>query len=243
MTEEEEMSKLEKVQLAIKHKEVQTILKHVKGERPLYRLIPRASFSTTNSVDEQPNFLIYMIHFYIHENAKEDFEVTKVFNFKVPDPNDTTENISDLRDGTILNDPWAIVYKTYYDRKYQNKIFYLNEKHRYSMSNLNTVIAKMEVNPRNKTANKKHIINTVKWWIMLEEERTEDNTTTSSYSNKWSIYHKKMLISNTLSIRLWGDVETFNEENTVDFLWRGVNISVEAPGGGLGWRINPHQLK
>ena len=54
--EEEEMSKLEKVQLAIKQKEVQTILKHVKGERPLYRLIPRASFSTTNSVDEQPDF-------------------------------------------------------------------------------------------------------------------------------------------------------------------------------------------
>ena len=86
---------------------------------------------------------------------------------KVTDPNDTTNNIADLRDGTILTDPWVIVYKPHINRQLQNKVFYLNEKHRYSTYNLNTIIAKMEMNTRNKTANKKHITNTVKWWIMV----------------------------------------------------------------------------
>ena len=46
-----------------------------------------------------------MIKNYINEIAKEYFKTSNVFNLRVTDPNDTADNISDVRDGTILTDP------------------------------------------------------------------------------------------------------------------------------------------
>ena len=108
-----------------------------------------------------------MIKCYISEIGKEDFEVAQKFDRTVEAPNDTTDNIDDLRDGTILTDSWSIVYKIHKDGRLQSRIFYMNEKHRYSSFNLNTILAKMEMNTRNKTANKKHISDNIKWWIMV----------------------------------------------------------------------------
>ena len=65
----------------------------------------------------------------------------------------TTDGITQMRDDTILTDPWAIVYKTFHEGKYQNMIFYLNEKHCYSTSNLNHMIARMEMNRKNRDVN------------------------------------------------------------------------------------------
>ena len=78
MTEEEkEMTELQKIQHEIKLKEVEkqnkadidvyitfiwptwdkkTITEHIRNGRPMYWLIPKASFSTANSVEEQPDF-------------------------------------------------------------------------------------------------------------------------------------------------------------------------------------------
>ena len=50
-----------------------------------------------------------MLKCYISEIGKEDFEVAKKFDRTVEAPNDTADNIDDLRDGTILVDPWSIV--------------------------------------------------------------------------------------------------------------------------------------
>ena len=102
-------------------------------------------------VERYKNYLQHirmMLKAYISEIAKEDFGLAENFNRKVAEPNDTSDKIKDLRDGTILNDPWAVVYKTHINREYKNKIFYLNEKHLYSTNNLNTILAKMELTRR-----------------------------------------------------------------------------------------------
>ena len=84
------------------------------------------------------NHLRLMIKSYIAEIAKEDFEISQRFERTVKAPNDTSDRITnEVRDGTILTDPWAIIYKTHEDRQIKTKIFYLNEKHLYSSSNLN----------------------------------------------------------------------------------------------------------
>ena len=62
-----------------------------------------------------------MLRAYISEIAKEDFELTEKFNRKVAEPNNTSDKIKDLRDGTILTDPWAVVYKTLVYREYKKK--------------------------------------------------------------------------------------------------------------------------
>ena len=108
-----------------------------------------------------------MIKFYIAEIAKEDFEISQRFERTVNAPNDTNDKIKDnVRDGTILTDPWAIIYKTYEDRQLKTKIFYLNEKHLYT-SNLNQFLAKMELNPNNPKTEKKNICDMIKWWIFV----------------------------------------------------------------------------
>ena len=120
--------------------------------------------------DKYKNYLQHvglMIKAYIFEIAKKEFDLAEKFNRTVVEPNDTSDRIKDLRDGTILTDPWVVVYKTHVNREYQNKIFYLNKKHLYSTNNLNTILAKMELNPKNKSVNKKHISDIVKWWIMV----------------------------------------------------------------------------
>ncbi|KAL4554680.1 hypothetical protein LXL04_037282 [Taraxacum kok-saghyz] len=110
------------------------------------------------------NHLKLMIKFYIAEIAKEDFEISQRFERTVNAPNDTNDKIKDsVRDGTILTNPWAIIYKTYEDRQLKTKIFYLNEKHLYSTSNLNQFLAKMELNPNNPKAEKKNICDMIKW--------------------------------------------------------------------------------
>ena len=114
------------------------------------------------------NHLKLMIKFYIAEIAKEDFEISQRFDRTVKAPNDTNDKINDnVRDGTILTNPWAILYKTYEDRQLKTKIFYLNEKHLYSTSNLNQFFAKMELNPNNPKAEKKNICDMFKWWIFV----------------------------------------------------------------------------
>ena len=126
-----------------------------------------------NRKKEPEKYKHYLVHIksmlkcYISEIAKEDFEVAQKFDRTVEAPNDTADNIDDVRDGSILVDPWSIVYKIHKDGRLQCRIFYMNEKHRYSSSNLNTILAKMEMNTKNKTANKKHIADNIKWWIMV----------------------------------------------------------------------------
>ena len=114
------------------------------------------------------NHLRLMIKHYIADIAKEDFEIAQRFDRTVNAPNDENDKISDdIRDGTILKDPWAIIYKTYEDRQYKTKIFYLNEKHLYSTSNLNQFLAKMELNPNNPKDEKKNIRDMIQWWIFV----------------------------------------------------------------------------
>ena len=113
------------------------------------------------------NHVTLMLKSYITEIAKEDFALADKFNRTVSEPNGFNEKIKNLRDGTVLTDPWAVVYKTHEDREYKNKIFYLNEKHLYSTNNLNTIMAKMELNPNNSSLDKKHVCDTVKWWIYV----------------------------------------------------------------------------
>ena len=87
--------------------------------------------------DRYKNYLNHvglMLKSYIIEIAKEDFEIADRFQRTVKAPNDTSENIKNVRDVTILTDPWAVIYKTHEDREYKTKIFYLNEKHLYSTS-------------------------------------------------------------------------------------------------------------
>ena len=85
-----------------------------------------------------------MLRDYISEIAKEDFELAEKFNRKVAEPNDTLDKINNLRDGTILTDPWAVVYKTHVNKEYKNKIFYINEKHLYSTNNLNIFLTNQQ---------------------------------------------------------------------------------------------------
>jgi len=114
------------------------------------------------------NHLRLMIKHYIADIAKEDFEIAQRFDRTVNAPNDTNDKIrDDVRDGTILTDPWAILYKTYEDRQLKTKIFYLNEKHLYSTSNLNQFLAKMELNPNNPRDEKKNIRDMIQWWIFV----------------------------------------------------------------------------
>ena len=75
--EDPEITKLQQIQLELKQRELekrnkaqldanisfiwptwneQTITEHIKSGRPRYWLIPRASFSTANTVDDQPDF-------------------------------------------------------------------------------------------------------------------------------------------------------------------------------------------
>ena len=114
------------------------------------------------------NHMRLMIKSYITEIAKEDFEISQRFQRTVKAPNDTNDKITnDVRDGTILTDPWAIIYKTHEGRQLKTKIFYLNEKHLYSSSNLNQFMAKVELNPRNPQDEKKNICDMIKWWIFV----------------------------------------------------------------------------
>ena len=113
------------------------------------------------------NHVTMMLKSYITEIAKEDFAIADKFERTVKAPNDTNDKIKNVWDGTILTDPWAVIYKTHEDREYKTKIFYLNEKHLYSTNNLNTIMAKMELNPNNSVADKKHICDTIKWWIYV----------------------------------------------------------------------------
>ena len=108
-----------------------------------------------------------MLKSYITEIAKEDFGIANRFQRTVKAPNDTSDKIKDVRDGTILTDPWAVIYKTHEDNQYKKKIFYLNEKHLYSTSNLKTFMAKVELNPNNSQADKKHIYDTINWWLFV----------------------------------------------------------------------------
>ncbi|KAL4584377.1 hypothetical protein LXL04_008977 [Taraxacum kok-saghyz] len=128
--------------------------------------------------DSYKNYLNHvglMLKSYITEVAKEDFEIADKFQRTVKAPNDTSENIKNVRDGTILTDPWAVIYKTHEDQEYKTKIFYLNEKHLYSTSNLNTFMAKVELNPNNSPADKKHIYDTIKWWLAGRKQQYEHN--------------------------------------------------------------------
>ena len=105
-----------------------------------------------------------MLKSYIAEIAKEDYEIAAMFNRTVKAPNDTSDKIKDVRDGTILTDPWSIIYKTHEDNSYKSKIFYLNEKHLYSSSNLKTFMA---MNPNNSSLDKKHIYEVINWWMFV----------------------------------------------------------------------------
>ena len=109
-----------------------------------------------------------MLKSYITEIAKEDFDIANRFQRTVKAPNDTSDNIKNVRDGTILTDPWAVIYKTHEDNQYKTKIFYLNEKHLYSTSNLKTFMAKVELNPNNSQADKKHIYDIINWWLFVQ---------------------------------------------------------------------------
>ena len=109
-----------------------------------------------------------MIKSYITEIAKDDFEISQRFQWTVKAPNDTNDKITNnVRGGKILTDPWAVIYKTHEDRQLKTKIFYLNEKHLYSTSNLNQFLAKMELNPNNSKTEKKNICDMIKWWIFV----------------------------------------------------------------------------
>jgi len=114
------------------------------------------------------NHVTMMLKSYITEIAKEDFAIADKFERTVKAPNGTNDKIKNVRDGTILTDPWAVIYKTHEDREYKTKIFYLNEKHLYSTSNLNTFMAKVELHPNNSQADKKHIYDTIKWWLFVQ---------------------------------------------------------------------------
>ena len=110
----------------------------------------------------------YILRKYIADTTKEDYEIVEHFKKSVPEPNKTVAGISNLRDGTIFNDPWAIVYKSLHQGKYENMIFYLNEKHCYKSTNLNEIVARMEMNPMNQIVHKKHIRDTLTggfWFI------------------------------------------------------------------------------
>ena len=128
------------------------------------------SLSKNKEAEKYTHYLNHvrsMLRLYISEIGKEDFEVAKKFDRTVEAPHDIAENIDQLRDGSILPDPWSVVYKIHKDGRVQRRIFYVNEKHLYSNFNLNTIVAKMEINTKNNTANKKHISDTIKWWMMV----------------------------------------------------------------------------
>ena len=113
------------------------------------------------------NHMTLMLKAYITEIAKEDYEIANKFQRTVKAPNDTSKNINKVRDGTILSDPWSIIYKTHEENEYKTKIFYLNEKHLYSTGNLKTFMAKVEMNPNNSSLDKKYIYEVINWWIYV----------------------------------------------------------------------------
>ncbi|KAL4568114.1 hypothetical protein LXL04_023715 [Taraxacum kok-saghyz] len=113
------------------------------------------------------NHITQMLKCYITEIAKEDYEIANRFKCTVKAPNDTSAKIKDVRDGSILTESWAVIYKTHEDNSYKTKIFYLNEKHLYSTVNLKTFMAKVEMNSNNSSLVKKHIYEVINWWIYV----------------------------------------------------------------------------
>ncbi|KAL4564771.1 hypothetical protein LXL04_028842 [Taraxacum kok-saghyz] len=67
--------------------------------------------------------------------------------------------------------------------------------YRYSTSNLNHMIARMKMNNGNKTANKKHIPDPVKWWIKEFLEISQDLQTTFLMSKRCAAANQKLIDS------------------------------------------------
>ncbi|CAI9285123.1 unnamed protein product [Lactuca saligna] len=96
------------------------------------------------------NHLKKMIKCYILEIVKMDIEIASVLNRRpIVKPFKEPEDIQDFPGGLIDKEYWSIMYKKKEDGDLKNRMFFLRDKHLYSTSIMNQILARANVNKTN----------------------------------------------------------------------------------------------
>ena len=109
-----------------------------------------------------------MIRAYILDVAKMDIEIGNVLNRKpTMKPFQVHDNIGWFQSRFIENERWGIAYKMKEREEMKHCMLFLREKHLYSTSILNQMIAK--ANKSNSDEDIKCISDMVKWWVVIQK--------------------------------------------------------------------------
>ncbi|CAI9293582.1 unnamed protein product [Lactuca saligna] len=139
-------------------------------------------------------FFRSMIRAYILEVAKMDIEIASVLRRKpILKPLPPQANLEKFKSSFIEKDHWGVTYKMKENEIVLHCMMFLIDKHLFSTSTLNQILAKDEVKKSNNEGDVKCVSNMIKWWIVIQmtvfktipkvfkvEKKEQEKTTTTT---------------------------------------------------------------
>lgn len=111
-----------------------------------------------------------MLISYVLEIGKMDVEIAVVLRKKpTVQPKEAPSDISKMKMGKIIRDNWSVMYQTSTreDLNVQKCLFFLLEKHLYSISLLKYILGITKQYKPNDVADKKCFADMIKWYIIV----------------------------------------------------------------------------